>query len=205
MSDQTHQAGASAARATIRQHAERDAAAEAPDFLARGIVAHVGFVDGGQPVVIPMTYHASPDDPAHLYLHGSHDSRLLARLASGDPVCVAVTLADGLVYSRTALDHSVNYRSVVAFCRASKVQPDRAAQRRMLEAMIARYFPGRTAGVDYEPIADAHLKATAFISLDVEAMSAKARRGGPNGPLDADPDAPGTAGVIALIPPHPIS
>ena len=185
---------------TIRRHPERDVTDEAPEFLARGVVAHVGFVDGGQPVVIPMTYHASPDDPAHLYLHGSHDSRLIARLASGDPVCVAVTLVDGLVYSRTAHDHSVNYRSVVAFCRASKVQPDRDVQRRMLEAMIARYFPGRTAGVDYEPIPDAHLSATAFIALDVEAWSAKARRGGPNGPTDHDPDLPGSAGVVELGP-----
>jgi hypothetical protein len=62
--------------------------------------------------------------------------------------------------------------------------------------MIERFHPGRTAGVDYAAITDAHLRGTAFVALDVEAASAKARRGGPNGPHDADPDAPGSAGVV---------
>lgn len=188
----------SGSRATIRAHPERDATDQAAQFLVRGLVAHVGFVADGQPVIIPMTYHFSPDDPKRLYLHGSRESRLMARVASGEPVCVAVTLVDGLVYSRTANDHSVNYRSVVIFARASAEQPDPAAQRGILEAMIGRYFPGRRAGVDYDAIPDAHLSATACVALDVEEWSAKARRGGPNGPNDGDPQRPGTAGVIEL-------
>jgi nitroimidazol reductase NimA-like FMN-containing flavoprotein (pyridoxamine 5'-phosphate oxidase superfamily) len=185
-------------RATIRVHAERDAGGEAAEFLAAGLVAHVGFADEGQPFVLPMTYHAPADEPGRLYLHGAHHSRLMAHLASGAAVCVTVTLVDGLVYSRTALYHSVNYRSVVVFGRAAARQPEPETQRRVFEAMIGRYFPGRTAGVDYEPIPDAHLEATALIALDVEEWSAKARRGGPKGPTDDDPAARGSAGVVAV-------
>jgi nitroimidazol reductase NimA-like FMN-containing flavoprotein (pyridoxamine 5'-phosphate oxidase superfamily) len=112
---------------------------------------------------------------------------------------VTVTLVDGLVYSRTALYHSVNYRSVVCFVRAAP-QPDLAARERVLEAMIARYFPGRTAGRDYEAATRPHLEATAFVALDIEEWSAKARRGGPKGPRDADPIAWGTAGMVAFSP-----
>jgi uncharacterized protein len=121
----------------------------------------------------------------------------MAHLASGAPVCVAVTLVDGLVYSRTALHHSVNYRSVVLFGRAAAQQPGADEQRRILQAMIGRYFPGRTADVDYESIPDAHLRATALVALDVEEWSAKTRTGGPNGPADSDPTKPGSAGVTA--------
>ena len=181
----------------LRSHAERAVPDEAAEILAVGLVAHVGFVDGGQPFVIPMTYHFDPANPRMLYLHGSHQGRLMRHLATGAPVCLSVTLVDGLVYSRTALFHSVNYRSVVCFARAAPM-PDRAAQRSILEAMIARYFRGRTAGRDYESPPVEHLDATAFIALEIEAWSAKARRGGPKGPRDGDPEAPGTAGVVPL-------
>ena len=183
------------AHAVIHAHAERDSTDDAPRILASGVVAHVGFVERGEPVVIPMTYHADPAEPRRLYLHGGTSGRLMTHLASGAPVCVAVTLVDGLVYSRTALHHSVNYRSVVLWGRAAAQQPGADEQRRILEAMIGRYFPGRTAGVDYESIPDAHLRATALVALDVEEWSAKTRTGGPNGPADLDPTRPGSAGV----------
>lgn len=186
------------AHAVIRAHPERDRTDDAPRILASGIVAHVGFVDGGRPVVIPMTYHYSSDEPRCLYLHGGRTGRLMTHLATGAPISVAVTIADGLVYSKTALDHSVNYRSVVVFARAAAEQPDIEARRRILDAMIARYFPGRSVGVDYESAPDAHLEATAMVALQIEEWSAKVREGGPNGPGDNDPAHPGTAGVVPL-------
>jgi len=170
---------------------------EAAEILGCGLVAHVGFVEDGQPVVIPMTYQFDPAEPGALYLHGNHGSRLLAHLASGASVCVTVTLVDGLVYSKTALYHSVNYRSVVAFARGAPA-PALERRRELLHAMVARYYPGRTRGQDYQPVPDAHLDATAFVALEIEAMSAKARRGGPKGPGDDDPAIPGTAGVLEL-------
>jgi len=184
-------------RASVRAHAEREVPQEAAAILSAGYVAHVGFAVEGQPYVIPMTYQFDPADPSRLYLHGAHSSRLMAHLAAGAPVCVTVTMVDGLVYSRTALYHSVNYRSVVCFAR-SAADPDPATKLKVLEAMIARYFPGRTAGRDYEAAPAAHLEATAFIALEIEEWSAKARRGGPKGPRDADPIAWGTAGVVPL-------
>ena len=186
------------AHATIRAHPERDRTDEAPQILASGIVAHVAFVDEGRPVVIPMTYHYSADEPRRLYLHGGRAGRLMTHLATGAPVSVAVTIADGLVYSKTALDHSVNYRSVVLFGRAAADQPGLEERRRILDAMIARYFPGRTAGVDYERAPDAQLEATALVALEIREWSAKMREGGPNGEADRDPARPGSAGVIPL-------
>ena len=188
---------ATATRTRIRVHPERSRPDEALAILTAGKVAHVGFVQESQPFVIPMTYHFEPERPDRLYLHGAHHSRLMQHLGSGAPVCVTVTILDGLVHSRTALFHSVNYRSAVVFARGG-AEPRREERRRLLEGMVARYWPGRTAGRDYDPIPDDHLEPTALIALRIEELSAKVRTGGPKGPRDNDPAAPGTAGVTEL-------
>lgn len=187
-------------RAKLQMHRERAVPDQAAHFLRTGLIAHVGIADAEGPVVIPMTYHFDPATPSKLYLHGAHHSRLMQAAASSQRVCVTVTIADGLVYSKTALNHSVNYRSVVAFCRASVDQPSLEQSRTLLQAMIARYWEGRAVGVDYGVIPQKHLETTAMVALDIEAISAKQRVGGPNGPGDNDPAVPGTAGVTELRP-----
>ena len=87
-------------------------------ILDAGFLASVGFCVNGQPFVIPTLYGR---DGGRLYLHGSAASRMLRELEAGVPACVTVTLVDGLVLSRSAFDHSMNYRSVVAFGTARKV------------------------------------------------------------------------------------
>ena len=183
----------------IRQHSERSVPEEAPDILARGFVAHVGFVLDGRPHVIPFTYHYDPKRPDRLYLHGSLTGTTLTHLASGAPMCVEVSLLDGLVFSKTALYHSMNYRSVIAFGRARPIESE-AEKRSIFEPMIARYFTGRTAGRDYASPAADHLNATALLEMTIEEWGAKARRGGPKGPTDNDPDAPGSSGVVDIRP-----
>ena len=87
--------------------------------LDAGLLAHLGFVDDGQPFVIP-TLHARIDD--QLYVHGSSASRALRRLGEGIPACVTVTLVDGIVLARSVFEHSMNYRSVVVLGQATVVE-----------------------------------------------------------------------------------
>lgn len=188
-------------RTRVRVHPERSVPDEVGDILLQGLVAHVAIADEQGPVVIPMTYHVDADAPSTIYIHGAHHSRLMAHVASGAPICVSVTLVDGLVYSRTALYHSVNYRSAVCFGSA-RVVDDPEEQRRVSHGLVARYFPDRTAGVDYAPIPDEHLAATSFVAIDIVEASAKRRTGGPKGPRDQDPDALGSAGVVVFDPPR---
>jgi uncharacterized protein len=184
-------------RSTIRIHADRSVPQEAAQILTQGHVAHVGFVEEGQPYVIPLGYQFSPAAPDRIYFHGSLASRAMRHMASGAPVCVTVTLLDGLVYSRTALNHSMNYRSAVCFGRGRQVT-DSAVQRTVYEAMVSRYFPERTPGRDYAEPTQAHLDATTLIEVAIEECSAKMRDGGPLGPLDATEGALGTCGVVPL-------
>jgi hypothetical protein len=106
-------------------------------------------------------------------------------------------LLDGLVFSRSAKYHSANYRSVVCFGRAEEiVEPDAKAE--AMAAMTSRYFEGRTRGDDYLPPSRRDLDEITIVEVAVAEWSAKARRGGPRGPLDDQDEGPGTRGVVEL-------
>jgi nitroimidazol reductase NimA-like FMN-containing flavoprotein (pyridoxamine 5'-phosphate oxidase superfamily) len=188
------------ANSTIRQHPERSVPDEAPEILAKGLVAHVGFVLDGRPHVLPFTYDYDPASPDRIHVHGSLSGTTLTHLAGGAPVCVEVSHVDGLVYSKTALYHSMNYRSVVAYGSARKVE-DPKVKRAMFDRLIARYFQGRTEGADFSPLTPEHIDSVAVLEIRIQEWSAKARRGGPRGPHDDDPAAPGTSGVIDMTGP----
>ena len=79
-------------------------------ILTEGLYCHVGFSVDGQPYVIPTIYARIED---RLYIHGSAASRMLRTIGGRMPVCVTVTLLDGLVLARSTFHHSMNYRSVV--------------------------------------------------------------------------------------------
>ena len=87
-------------------------------ILDQAFVCHAGFVVDGMPFVVPTNYVRVGDT---LYLHGSTASRLMKTLSSGAPFCLSVTLLDGIVFSPTAMGHSVNYRSVVVMGKAEVI------------------------------------------------------------------------------------
>lgn len=182
-------------RSRIRRHAERTAPAEEAERILRaGRVAHVAYSLEGQPYVIPFTYDY--EDSA-IYLHGAPASRTLKSLRGGMSVAIEVTLLDGLIASRDAESHSANYRAVVVYGQAERVT-SMAEKRAILERMTLRYFPGRTVGADYEAATVKQLRALEVLRVPVTELGAKMRTGGPRGPRDADPSAPGTAYVVEL-------
>ncbi len=148
-------------------------------ILDEGFICHVGFAVDGRPFVIPTGY-ARVDD--QLYIHGSQVSRMLRTLEQGVPVCVTVTLVDGLVLARSAFHHSVNYRSVVVFGRASMVD-DREAKLAALLAFSEHVIPGRWDEVRVP--SEQELKATTVLSVPLVEVSAKVRNGPP---LDDEED-----------------
>jgi nitroimidazol reductase NimA-like FMN-containing flavoprotein (pyridoxamine 5'-phosphate oxidase superfamily) len=184
-------------RGKIKNHPERAVPEEAAEILSNGLVAHVGFIEDGLPYVIPLSYHFDSDQADRLYLHGSIRSRALELLATGAPVCVTVTISDGLVYSRKAMNHSMNYRSVVLFGTAREVT-DHDEKFALFDQMVQRYFPDRLLERDYNPPPASDLGVTALVEVQIEEWSAKARRGGPTGPDDDNPDATGSAGYTTF-------
>ncbi len=162
-------------RGTVRRLPQRASYEEADihAILDEGLVAHVGVTVEGQPYVIPMVYGRMG---RNLYLHGASVSRLARQLAQGVPVCLTVTLLDGLVLARSAFHHSVNYRSVVALGTAVLVTDD-AEKTQALEAITDHVLRGRWAEV--RPPNTQEMKATLVLRLPLEEASAKVRTGPP--------------------------
>jgi nitroimidazol reductase NimA-like FMN-containing flavoprotein (pyridoxamine 5'-phosphate oxidase superfamily) len=167
---------------------DRSAAAA---VLDEALVAHVATVTEQGPIVLPMA-HARVGD--HLYVHGSPANHLLRTIAAGAPVCVTVTILDGLVLARSAFHHSMNYRSVVLFGSMEKVT-DRDEKRAASEALVEHMAAGRSA--EARMPTDAELDATLFLRLAISEGSLKARSGGP-GDDEADMDWPVWAGHVPV-------
>ena len=160
-------------------------------ILDEGFICHVGFVHDGSPVVIPTGYARKGGD---IYIHGSAASRMLRTLGGSVPVCVTVTLVDGLVLARSAFHHSVNYRSVVVFGQASVVTEE-AEKNEALRMFTEQVVPGRWAEIR-QPTSQ-ELKGTMVLKLALDEASAKVRVGGP---VDDEEDyaLPVWAGVLPL-------
>jgi nitroimidazol reductase NimA-like FMN-containing flavoprotein (pyridoxamine 5'-phosphate oxidase superfamily) len=160
-------------------------------ILDEGFICHVGFAPEGQPFVIPTGY-ARVDDT--LYIHGSQASRMLRTLSGGVDACVTVTIIDGLVLARSAFHHSMNYRSVVIFGRATLVANPEEKSAALL-ALSEHFIRGRWN--DVRGPNEQEMKLTTVLSLPLVEASAKIRTGPP---LDDEEDyaMPIWAGVIPL-------
>lgn len=169
-------------------------------ILDEAMICHVGFVVNDQPYVIPTGFGRDGDT---LYIHGSAASRMLGAVAEGIPVCITVTLLDGLVLARSAFHHSMNYRSVVILGKARSVESEEekiAALRTFTEHIV----PGRWD--DVRKPTPQESKATSVLAIPLEEGSAKIRTGPP---IDDEEDyaLPIWAGVLPLqlVPSAPIS
>jgi nitroimidazol reductase NimA-like FMN-containing flavoprotein (pyridoxamine 5'-phosphate oxidase superfamily) len=142
-------------------------------ILDKGLAAHVGFIANGRPMVIPMGFAR---DRNTIYLHGASTTRIIKGLIDGEPVCMTVTLIDGIVVARSAFNHSVNYRSAVVH---GTVRHVRSAEEHecALRLIPDHLLPGRWDEV--RPMLDKERRATGVLALEIEAASAKVRTGGP--------------------------
>lgn len=142
-------------------------------IVDEALICHVAFAQDGQPFVIP-TLHARQED--RILLHGAASSRLIGHIATGNEVCLAMTLVDGLVLARSAFSHSVNYRSAILFGRGTLIESSEEKMR-ALELLTEKVMPGRW--VDVRLPAKNELKATSVVAISIDLGSAKIRQGPP--------------------------
>ena len=160
-------------------------------ILDAGLIAHIGYVLGGKPVVMPTAYWREGD---HVYWHGSSKSRMLLAFEKGAEACFEVTHLDGLVVARSGFHKSINYRSVILFGKPYKVE-DPAEKLLKMERFVERIYPGRWK--ELRPVNRQEIKATTIIGMEIGEGSAKVRTGGP---VDDEPDyaLPIWAGVFPI-------
>jgi nitroimidazol reductase NimA-like FMN-containing flavoprotein (pyridoxamine 5'-phosphate oxidase superfamily) len=162
-------------------------------ILERALVAHVAFVDNGEPVCIPMLF-AYCD--GRILVHGSTASRAMRLLSRGEPACLTVTLLHGLVLARSAFEHTVNYESVVAFGRFRAIT-DGEERLAALAAFTNKLVPGRFDEVRAPNAKE--LKATMVLTMQIEGVSAKVRSGPPDDDDAADAALDVWAGELLIL------
>jgi nitroimidazol reductase NimA-like FMN-containing flavoprotein (pyridoxamine 5'-phosphate oxidase superfamily) len=160
-------------------------------ILDEALICHVGFVEKGQPFVIPINF-ARVDDT--IILHGAKASRLLKHIEAGHPVCLETTIVDGLVLARSVFHHSINYRSVVLFGKGRLIQ-DEQEKLAALKAVTEHLIPGRWQEARLPNRKE--LNATSVVSIEIGEASAKVRVGPP---VDEQEDyaLPVWAGILPL-------
>ncbi|GAB3996004.1 pyridoxamine 5'-phosphate oxidase family protein [Spirosoma daeguense] len=160
-------------------------------ILDEALFCIVSYALNGQPMAIPTAFARKGDK---LYIHGSVGSHFIRCIENGEPVCISIMLADGLVLAKSAFHHSVNYRSVVIFANAEKVT-DEDERMEALALITDHLIPGRWD--DLRPTTDSEMRKTTVLVFSLTEASAKLRSGGPNDDPE-DENLPTWAGVIPL-------
>ncbi|GFP51829.1 pyridoxamine 5'-phosphate oxidase family protein [Mycobacterium kansasii] len=154
---------------------QRDSRAELSEMLDAGLIAHVGFVRDGKPMVIPMAY-ALVD--GHLLMHGSTGAGLNRTAKQGVDLCATISICDGLVYAQNLFDSTLNYRCAVVFGKAMPVEGEEKAS--AIRAISERLMPGRWDEV--ESPTNRQMAATYILKLPLDQASLKVRAGSPDDP-----------------------
>jgi nitroimidazol reductase NimA-like FMN-containing flavoprotein (pyridoxamine 5'-phosphate oxidase superfamily) len=153
-------------------------------------IAHVAYVEDGEPRIIPTLFMRRGD---YVYLHGNRQAAFLKHLAAGGLVAISVMSADGIVVARSGFHCSMNYRSVVIFGEGEAVPADE--HEGILEAFVDALIPGHLAAV--RPATKQELAATAAVRVPINEGSTKIRTG-PANDAEGDLEADVWAGVIPL-------
>lgn len=142
-------------------------------ILDEALFLTVAYNREGQPFQIPTGFCRIDNT---IYLHGSVGSFYMRELAKGIPACLSAMLVDGMVLARSAFHHSVNYRSVVVFSNARKVD-DKDEMYRSLEVLTNKMCPGRWNDIRLPN--EGEWKATMVLAFSIDEASAKVRTGPP--------------------------
>lgn len=160
-------------------------------ILDEALFCTISYALDGQPFSLPTAFARQGDQ---LLIHGSVGSHFIREVEKGIPVCISVTLLDGLVLAKSAFSHSVNYRSVIIFAKARKVE----AYDQKVEALTLitnQLIPNRWA--DLRPETESEIRKTTVLAFSLEEASAKIRTGGPNDEPE-DKELPIWSGVIPI-------
>lgn len=175
-------------RAAKRAHYDPDTI---HPILDEALVCTVSYVANDQPFSIPTAFVRYENK---LYIHGSVGSHFIREIENGKPVCISVTLLDALIVAKSAFSHSMNYRSVIIFGRAEKIEaPEQKTE--VFKWLTNKMVPNSW---DYlRPVTASEVRKTTVLAFDLSEASAKVRTGWPNDEPEDKP-LPIWSGIIPL-------
>jgi len=145
------------------------------DILNDAMIAHIGFIREGWPVVLPFHFgfgDLGDGRGEQMIIHGSTGGRAFLDAAAsehGVPVSVCVCLNDGLVLGRSTYEIGARFRSVVGYGYATEVPAD--CRQRGFEILIDHVIPGWRDEV--REASDKEQAATALLRIPMDHASAK--------------------------------
>ena len=148
-------------------------------IIDEALLCHIGFVQDGQPFVIPAL-HVRQDNK--LLIHGASVSRMLKYIEAGNQMSISIAIVDDIVLAKAAFNQSINYRAVVLFGKGKLIE-DEAEKLQALEYFTDGFMPGLWDDVR-KPYKN-ELKATSIVSIKIEEASAKIRS---TPPMDDEED-----------------
>ncbi len=160
-------------------------------ILDEALFCTISYSLDNQPYSIPTAFVRKENK---LYIHGSVGSHFLRGIESGIPVCISVMLTDDLVVAKSAFSHSVNFRSVIIFSNAEKID-DFDSKALFFKELTEKIVPGSW---DYlRPMKTNEVNKTMLLSFEINEASAKTRTGMPNDE-EADQGLPIWSGLIPI-------
>jgi nitroimidazol reductase NimA-like FMN-containing flavoprotein (pyridoxamine 5'-phosphate oxidase superfamily) len=162
------------------------------NIMDASLMCHVGQTKDGQVFVTPTCHWREGD---YFYWHAHSKARnVKGPIDEPEKVCINISQLDGLVMARSAMHHSVNYRSVTLF-GAPELIDDKEEKVRQFKLFLDKVSPGRWETL--RPVNDIEIKATGLVRIKIEEASIKMRA---EPPIDdpEDNDWPVWAGVIPL-------
>ncbi len=160
-------------------------------ILDEAIFCTISYVADGRPFSIPTAFVRYEDK---IYVHGSVGSHFIREIEKGIPVCISITLMDAIVVARSAFHHSINYRSVVLFANAEKID-NPETKKDAFEWLTNKIVPDSWSYL--RPVKENEISKTIALAFPINEASAKIRTGMP---VDEEEDLqlPIWSGIIPL-------
>jgi uncharacterized protein len=161
-------------------------------ILDEALFCTISYVLHGQPMAIPTAFVRKDN---YVYIHGSVGSHFIRSIENGNAICLSVMLVNALVLAKSAFNHSVNYRSVIMFAKAEKIENE-ADKATILTLITDKLIPDRWDTL--RPMTDSEVKKTTVLAFKIEEASAKLRTGEPSDD-EADESLPIWSGLLPIV------
>lgn len=164
-----HQTAAPTAHQRLPDYRREDAWIR--EFLRGSLIAHIGHAGDDQPFVTPTNFWF--DEEGHrIIFHSNLAGRLRSNLEANPRVCMETSEYGRFLPSNAALEFSLQYRSVMVFGTV-RILEDAEEIRRVLYALLQKYFPEMQPGREFRPITDKELARTSVYAFEIESWSGK--------------------------------
>jgi nitroimidazol reductase NimA-like FMN-containing flavoprotein (pyridoxamine 5'-phosphate oxidase superfamily) len=141
------------------------------EFLQRCEIGHISHSRGDQPFITPTNFWYD-EEQQRIIFHSNIAGRMRDNLGKNPKVCMEASEYGRFLPANTALEFSIQYRSVMVFGNI-QILEDVEEKSRVLYSLIKKYFPNMSPGKEFRPITAQELARTTVYAIQIETWSGK--------------------------------